>query len=217
MIFEAPVKTVIFDMDGVILDTERICLETWKLAGREYNLDNAEQVYRICVGMNKADTLSVLENRYGCGFNAENFMRRTSELFCVIEKEHGIPLMPGVLEALNYLKPKYRLALASSTRKAVVSKQLTDAGVIEYFEALTCGDEVAHSKPDPEIYIRACKSVDTPVENCVAVEDSPNGIKSAYSAGLKTIMVPDMIQPPEELMPLIWKILPSLKEIKSVL
>ena len=144
-------------------------------------------------------------------------MRRTSELFGVIEKEHGIPLMPGVLEALNYLKPKYRLALASSTRKAVVSKQLTDAGVIEYFEALTCGDEVAHSKPDPEIYIRACKSVDTPVENCVAVEDSPNGIKSAYSAGLKTIMVPDMIQPPEELMPLIWKILPSLKEIKSVL
>lgn len=204
-------------MDGVLLDTESISLETWKRAGAEFHVADAESVYHNCVGTNIADTLIFLKTRFGAAFDARAFLSRTSELFAEIEKRDGIPLMDGAKDALEYLKQKYRLALASSTKRATVTRQLTEAGLIGYFETLTCGDEVAHSKPDPEIYERACASLGIPPRLCAAVEDSPNGIKSAHAAGLAAIMVPDIIQPDDALKKLTARILPSLREIGTIL
>lgn len=211
------IKAVIFDMDGVILDSETISDITWHKTLEEAGLKDDKDAVNKCRGTNLADTYAILKKLYGSDFPVEKFMNRSSELFQQIEYTTGIPLLPYVKEILEYLKPKYRLALASSTKGSTVKRQLTNAGVINYFETLTTGDMVTHSKPNPEIYILACKSLGIVPEECVAVEDSPNGIKSASAAGLKTIMVPDKIQPTEELLPLIWKVCNGLKEMEYVL
>ena len=123
--------------------------------------------------------------------------------------------MPFAKQTLEYLKDKgYRIALASSTRGPVVTRQLEKAGLLSFFESLSTGDQVSHSKPDPEIYKLACKSLNLPPKKCAAVEDSPNGIKSAKSAGLFTIMVPDRIEPDEELLRKVDFLCSNLSEIK---
>lgn len=214
---KAQIKAVIFDMDGVILDSETISWRTCEIAAAEKGIPNIAAANSQCMGANRHDTYAILRKFYGQDFEAEAFLERTSELFYEIEAKEGIPLMPYAKEALEYLSKKYPLALASSTKKEAVYRQLTNAGVIKYFKTITTGDMVTHSKPDPEIYLKAAATIGMNPEDCAAIEDSPNGVLSASSANLKTIMIPDKIQPTAELQKKCWKVLPSLKEISSIL
>ncbi|MCR5494712.1 MAG: HAD family phosphatase [Treponema sp.] len=211
------IKAVIFDMDGVLLDTETISWKTWRIAAEEYGLKDIDSANSKCMGANRIHIAEILKSIYGQDFDGIKFLNRTSELFDEIEKSQGIPLMPFTEEALDYLTGKYTLALASSTRKFKVYRQLGACKIIQYFETITCGDQVENSKPAPDIYLKACESIGIKPENCAAIEDSPNGVRSAKAAGLYTIMIPDKIQPDEELKALSDKILKNLGEIKSIL
>ena len=108
-----------------------------------------------------------------------------------------------------------KIGLASSTRYEVVHQQLKDAGILPYFQTLTCGDMVKQSKPEPEIFLKACESLLIKPEEAIAIEDSFNGIRSAYRAGMFPIMVPDMIVPNEEMKQLAGEIFLSLVEVKE--
>lgn len=213
------ITAIVFDMDGVLLDTETISDRTWLIAGSEYGI--AEEKIRLlmhkCMGTNKQDTNKIIKQELGQDFPSDTFLQRTSQLFFKIESEEGIQLMPYVKEALDYLSSKYIVCLASSTRKEHVTRQLTNLGLIKYFKTITTGDMVKHSKPEPEIYLLACSSIGVEPKNCIAIEDSPNGIKSAHKAGLTTIMVPDKIKPTEELKPYINYICKSLQEVVELL
>lgn len=207
------ISAIIFDMDGVILDSETICDKAWITAAAEMHIPDINPAITACLGTNKADTVLILRDLYGPDFDTAFFMNRTSELFREIEAESGVLLMPYAAETLSALQKRYRLALASSTRECIVRKQLAEAGVLSFFETITAGDMVVHSKPDPEIYRRACVSLGLEPGECVAVEDSPNGIKSAYAAGLLPVMIPDKVQPPADIVPLLWKCCDSLREL----
>ena len=211
------IKAIIFDMDGVILDSESISDITWGKAAEEKGLTVNDEILNACRGTNKNDTIVILKKYYGADFDSEAFLERTSELFYEIEKKEGIPLMPYAKEILEYLKPRYRLALASSTRDPTVERQLRNAGVIDFFETRTTGEMVEHSKPNPEIYLMACKSIGMKPEECVAIEDSLNGIRSAHAAGLHPIMVIDKVQPTEEIRGMCEAVFESLEEVKTVL
>lgn len=204
-------------MDGVILDSETVSWRTWELAAQDFNLKNIEKANAECMGANKNDTYALLRKFYGPDFESEKFLERTNRYFTKIEKEEGIPLMPYAKEALEYLSCKYTLALASSTRKEAVYRQMKTAGVFDFFKTITTGDMVEHSKPDPEIYLKACASINLSPEECAAIEDSPNGIRSAFSAGLFTIMVPDKVQPDEEMKQKSRKIISGLNQIQTIL
>ncbi len=210
------IEAFVFDMDGVLLDTETICWKTWEIAADEYKLKNILDANTRCLGANRADTCSILKSIYGNDFPSEKFLARTSELFTQISLRDGISLMPHAKETLEYLSKKYTLALASSTRNSIVKRQLGDAGILHYFKAVATGDMVEHSKPDPEIYSLACKMLEIPPEKCAAVEDSPNGIKSAKSAGLFSIMVPDKIHPDKELLKKLDILCPDLAKIADI-
>ncbi len=211
------IKAIIFDMDGVILDSESISDITWRKAAEEKGLSVNDEILNACRGSNKNDTIQTLKKYYGSDFDSEAFLERTSVLFHEIEEKDGIPLLPYAKEILEYLKPRYRLALASSTRGPTVERQLRAAGVIDFFETRTTGEMVEHSKPNPEIYLMACKSIGMNPEDCAAVEDSLNGIRSAYAAGLKPVMVIDKVQPTEEIRKMCCNIFDSLDGLKTVL
>ena len=211
------IKAIIFDMDGVILDSETISDITWEKAAEEKGLIADNEILNACRGTNKNDTITILKKYYGSDFDSESFLERTSQLFHEIEEKDGIPLMPYAKEILEYLKPRYRLALASSTRGPTVERQLRTAGVIDFFETRTTGEMVEHSKPNPEIYLMACKSIGVEPGECAAIEDSLNGIKSAYAAGLKPIMVIDKIKPTDGIKKMCVNIFDSLDGLKTLL
>lgn len=211
------IKGIVFDMDGVILDSETICDQNWIDAAKEFNIEMTSYVHDMCRGCNYNDIVVKLKNHYGADFDVEAFLERTGVLFSETEFSKGIPLMPYAKEALEYLSSKYTVVLASSTPGPTVERQLTNTGVVKYFKTRTTGEMVKHSKPDPEIYLLACKSVGLKPEECVGVEDSFNGIKSSAAAGLKTVMIPDKVQPTDEIKSLCWKICKNLKELTQIL
>ena len=133
-------------------------------------------------------------------------------------KENGLPIKPGVPEILRWLKDAgYTVGLASSTRSSSVFGHLEQSGFRDYFQTVVTGDMVEHSKPRPDIYLLACRELGVEPEQAYAIEDSPNGIRSAHAAGMRPIMVPDMIAPDEEMRKLSFLIRKDLFEVLEYL
>lgn len=212
------IKAVIFDMDGVLIDSETICDRIWYRLADEMGLPDIDKAIVENRGCNEQMMAEKLSRRYGKDFDCPKFFKTFSVYFHEVEFSEGIPLLPEVKETLDYLKEKgYHLGLSSSTRRTTVKRQLTACGIFDYFECGTFGDEVIHSKPDPEIYLKTAKKLGVKPENCVGVEDSPNGVRSVHSAGFYTIMVPDKIEPDDEIKKLCYKIGKPISILREIL
>lgn len=199
------VKAVVFDMDGVLVDTERICLRSWTYAAERMGLTGIEEALKDCIGRNRNDTRQYFRERYGEDFDYDRFRGLNDKVYFEIKEKEGLPVKEGAREILKYLKEAgTRIALASSSRQKSVLANLKEAGIDQYFEVIVTGDMVEHSKPDPEIYRMAGQQLGLEPDEIMAVEDSPNGIRSAAAAGMKTAMVPDLVMPDEEVKELLY-------------
>lgn len=209
-------KAVIFDMDGVIFDSERLALQCWREVAEKYDIQGLEEVLYQCMGTNAAATRQIVAEQLGEDFPYDKYKKESSALFHERCDGGKLPMKPGVVELLSYLKKeKYRIGLASSTRQAVVEQEITDAGLRAYFDNLTCGDMLKKSKPEPDIFLMACRNLDVQPKDAVVIEDSYHGIRAAYRAGAVPVMVPDMVQPDEEMKSLADVICKDLFEVKS--
>lgn len=193
-------SAVIFDMDGVIFDSERLVLECWEKIGAKYHLEGMREAFLPCIGTNDVRTREIVLEHYGKDFPYDEFRRESSRLYHSIVDRGGLPVKPGVTELVSYLtENNVPIAVASSTRLEVVTQELKQAGLYEYFGVVMGGDQLKRSKPEPDIYLMTCEKLGVRPTYAYAIEDSYNGIRSAYSAGMKPIMVPDMLPPTEEM------------------
>lgn len=192
-------KAVIFDMDGVIFDSERLVLDCWEKVGEKYHLANIREVFIECIGTNKEKTKEIVHEHYGESFAYDKFAKEASLIFHDVVNSDGLPVKNGVRELLEYLRQnEVPVGLASSTRLAVVEEELKQAGLYDYFQVIVGGDQLKRSKPHPDIYLMTCEKMKVLPKDAYAIEDSYNGIRASYGAGMMPIMVPDILPATEE-------------------
>lgn len=214
------IEAVVFDMDGVLFDTERISCECCFQTAEEMGLKMTEEaVYGSC-GRNqeavRAHVIASMEPWYPNGsFPYEEYWSEVNKRFFA-RLEEELPLMKGVTELLDFLKASgKRLAVASSTRLEQVQKNLVRNGLDGYFDVVIGGDMIKASKPAPDIYLEACRRLCVKPENAAGIEDSFNGIRSVAAAGMLAVMIPDMVQPDEEIRNVYDHCFASLTELKK--
>ena len=207
-------EAVVFDMDGVIFDSERAVMNCWLELAQKYDIKDIEKPYFACVGTTMTRTREIMLETYGEDFPYDDYAKESSLMYH--EKYDGgkLPMKPGVVELLSYLKENgKKIALASSSRRETVVNQLRWAGIIDYFDVIICGDMVAKSKPAPDIFLKACQELGVLPKNAYAIEDSYNGIRAAHAGKLHPIMVPDLLEANAEMRGLAECVCNNLNEV----
>lgn len=193
------IKAVVFDMDGIMFDTEKVCQMSWDTVGEEMGIGKAGYMVYKTLGMTAETAIKILQNEFGENFDAKEFKKRGRECSYKYFNDFGVPEKPYLHETLDALKADgYKLAVASSTSSDSVFHHLNEKNITHYFDKVICGDMIKNSKPAPDIYLKACEELSEKAEECVAVEDSKNGILSAWGAKMNVIMIPDLWQGDKE-------------------
>lgn len=209
------VKAVILDMDGLMLDSQGIATRAWKDAVSSYGYHLSYEDNLRFIGRNIEDSNGLLMSMYGPDFPVEKMRKRARQLLLSYIDGDGIPLKPGIMELLDFLKEKnLPFAVATSTARDECLENLEICGLLHRFFTIVCGDEVSSGKPDPEIFLRAAGLLHVSPAFCVVLEDSFAGIRAAHAAGMLPIMVPDLLEPDDEIRSLAYLIVPSLNEAK---
>lgn len=213
-------KAIVFDMDGVIFDSEKLYRKHWMITGKEYGIpeDTMRELCNLIAGSTKERNEKLMKSRFGEDFDYMTFREKTMSRMDQDILENGVELKPGVVELFEYLKAnEYQIGLATSTQRERAERNLENAGILSYFDKIVYGGVVANGKPAPDIYLKACEDLGVKPCEAMGIEDSINGVKSSSAAGLYTVMVVDLIEPTEEIRPMTDRIFNSLFEVMDLL
>lgn len=212
------IKALVFDMDGLLFDSERVVQRSWEDAGNVLGLPAMGSHIYNTLGMNRTSRHAYFEREVGKHFPHDAFSEKTRERFWEIVEAEGLPVKSGARELITYASAGgLKIALATSSRSDYAFRNLKEAGIYDCFDGFVCGDMVSRSKPDPEIYLKACACVGVNPQNAIALEDSPAGIRSAYAAGMYPIMIQDLVQPDEEVAAMLLRRFKTLGEVIGLL
>lgn len=207
-------EAVVFDMDGLMFDSERVVMYSWNAAGEQLGYDGlGENIYHT-LGMGAALREQYFMKKYGPAFPYEQFKTLYRDAFYDYADRNGIPVKPGLRELLRLLKESgLPAAMATSTSAPDVKRRLEREGLEPYFQVIITGDMVKKTKPSPEIYQKACQELKVNPTHAIALEDACNGIISAHDAGMYPVMIPDLQKDISSVEPLLFAKMESLHEV----
>ncbi|WP_338451172.1 HAD family phosphatase [Niallia oryzisoli] len=212
---------VIFDMDGLMFDTEKLASEAWLLSAEHYGFQMDRTIIEQFVGMTNEDILNRMSEIYGKEAPVHewrSYMRHSKSV--LLEEHMYLPSFKkkGLESLLAFLKSKQvNTAVASSSEMAVINKYLTVTNTSDYIDFRVSGDEVVNGKPNPEVFLKACEKADVLPANALVLEDSPAGLRAAKSAGIPSFFIPDTVRETVELRGLVTDVMTDLEEVEKYL
>ncbi len=209
-------QAVIFDMDGLMLDSERALLGCLAQAGADAGHDLPEDLLLSLIGSSDAVTRQIIASRVGAE-SVDALLRDSYARYDGIVAG-GVPHRPGIIDLLDTLAAHgVPRAVATSTRRPLALRKLETAGLLPYFEHVATSSDVAHAKPAPDIYLLAAHKLGIAPRHCLALEDSPTGVRAALAAGMTVIQIPDLLEPDETVRALGHAIAGSLHDVRGLL
>lgn len=207
------ITTILFDMDGTLIDSEPLSARAWRQAADALHAPVSDEMIRSFVGRPIKAIMNMIAEKLGSREFADtlyaDYRARKTLIY-----DQELELKPQVAESLPALKEAgFRMAVATSSRREITLHNLERLGILDYFESLTTGDEVENGKPNPDIYLLACKRMEAEPAACAVIEDSINGVRSGHAAGCPVFMIPDLTQPDAELRSLCTDVLPDMSKL----
>jgi len=207
---------VIFDMDGLMLDTEPLAARAWIDAARDLGVAFDASINHRLIGRNFPDCRTIIGEHHGAGYPVDDLMGAWHGAYDAIVQREGIAFKPGLPELLDWLdEARIPKAVATSTRRARAQAKLELTGILERFAALVGGDEVARGKPAPDIFVEAARRLGVPPSACMVLEDSEPGMRGALAAGMTPVMVPDLLPPSPALLAAAPLVVSTLYEVRA--
>ena len=213
-------KAIIFDVDGTLLDTEKIYMQAWREAGALFGYTVTEEVLMKTRAVSKAIAVKAFMDGLGEDFHYEDVRRERMRIgeSMIYSAEPAQLQKPGALEVLELLKSQgIPMAVASSTAYEQTVSHLDHAGLLGYFQVVVGGDMIQRGKPNPDIFLKAAELLGAAPKDCMVVEDSPAGIKAAYAAGMKPVLIPDVVPANAETIALSVVVLEKISQLPSVI
>ena len=206
-------KGIILDMDGLMLDTERLELDLYVKISGKMGWPTPETMLRKTVGMGDAECVEFYKNQYGAGYPFEEIWTAVLEEETMYGNKNGLPRKKGLLVLLDKIKDLgLPAAVATSTKTPRARWKLERAGILDRFNALACGEEIKNGKPAPDIFILAAKKIGIEPQHCIGFEDSAAGLEGLSKAGIRSVFIMDLSKPPPEILRTVWKQCTDLEE-----
>ena len=212
------IKAIIFDMDGLMIDSERVTFECYQEILKGMNLTMDEEFYKTLLGKPLKGIYQRFYDVYGNDFPIEDVIKDVHALMAKRFETEGVPIKTGLKSLLEYLKENnYKTIVATSSNRDRVDTILSQAQITDYFDDSICGDEVTKGKPNPEVFLKSCQKLGVTVDEAIVLEDSEAGIQASYDAGIKVICIPDMKYPEKQYEEKTFKILKDLNDVTEYL
>lgn len=212
------IKAIIFDMDGLMIDSERVTFECYQEILKGMNLTMDEEFYKTLLGKPLKGIYQRFYDVYGNDFPIEDVIKDVHALMAQRFETEGVPVKTGLKSLLEYLKANnYKTIVATSSNRDRVDTILAQAQITDYFDDSICGDEVTKGKPNPEVFLKSCQKLDVNVDEAIVLEDSEAGIQASYDAGIKVICIPDMKYPEKQYEEKTFKIFKDLNDVTNYL
>ena len=215
---QRPIRGLLFDMDGLVLDSEKLYTRFWREAAAALGYPMTVEQSLGMRSLGKKHGQPYLESLFGPGIDYTTLRNKRIELMDAYVEIHGISPKPGIFELLDYMEARgIAAAITSSSPMDAIRKHLTAVNLLHRFQKLCSGHDIPNTKPAPDIYLLGAKELGLDPAECLALEDSPTGILSAYRAGCLPVMIPDLDQPGEDTQKLLYAKADSLADVITLL
>ena len=211
-------KAVIFDMDGLMIDSERVTFDGYVIECNKLEHTMTKEFYKTLLGKPIAGIYDQFHKEFGEDFPIEEVIGKVHAYMADLFETKGVPVKPGLIELLKYLKENnYKTIVATSSNRHRVDVILENAKISSYFDDSICGDEVSKGKPNPEVFLKSCEKLGVSPNEALVLEDSEAGIQAAYSADIRVICIPDMKYPEKEYAEMTHDIVDSLNDVLTLI